>query len=86
MKQQNLRNKALIVDREDWKTDLLSLDPSKLEHLAKHSSQNLKTRSSIEGTAHSCGHNSLEAGTKDPLLNGTLSVQLKADEPRLMAV
>ena len=24
VKQQNLRNKALIVDREDWKTDLLS--------------------------------------------------------------
>ena len=58
VKQQNLQNKALIVDREDWKTDLLSLDPSCLEHLAKHSSQNLKTRSSIEGTAHSRGHNS----------------------------
>ena len=45
-----------VMDQGDWKTDLLSLDPSSPERPAEQSPQNLKQRSFLWRLMHSHGH------------------------------
>lgn len=83
------RTKLLFLskkNREDWKTDLLSLDSSLLERPTKRSLQNFKRDHSFEGTVRSRGQNSWKNVTKSIVFVTRLKVSgLKEDETWLIS-